>query len=639
MLAILPVICLVFLFLVFQSQAKQKDISDWRCSFITASVVWGLIVVAITELLNLFNLIKFSYVLALWILTILILAVILFALVNKTRFSLRSSLSKPSVFSLILIFGVILIVLTIGLIAFIAPTNNWDSMTYHMPKVSHWIQNQNIQFYPTSILRQNHQNPGAEYFILHLQILSGTDRFANLVQWFAMLGSIVAVSFIAKSLGGNAKAQVFAAVFAAAFPMGILQASSTQTDYCVAFWLLCFIYYIIELRKEINWFYFLATGISLGLAILTKATTYIYAAPFLLWFVLSQFKRLRLKASGPIFVVALIVISINAGHCFRNYELYGNPLGPMKEVGENTQYSNEVHTIPAMVSNIARNVGTHIQTPYPNINSRIANSFESLHKAIGIDISDPRTTFETTKFSIGKFSFNDEVDGNPFHMLLVIISYILVLIVGRLRRTPDILKYSLAVLGGFLFFCLYLKWQPWHSRLHTPLFVMWAPFVAVVFSKIFNRIFVNSLAVVILLLAVPWLLHCQTRPLIGENNIFKVSRNEQYFAMPIGIKGHFLQLKDYLKDKNPSQIGLYLGDDTWEYPLWVLLRQDSQDIRFEHINVTNASSKKYDIPPFDNFSPDTIISIDRDDQNEILVKDNVYVKKWSSGRVRLYFKP
>ncbi|MCL2930746.1 MAG: hypothetical protein MGG11_00090 [Trichodesmium sp. MAG_R03] len=111
---------------------------------------------------------------------------------------------------------------TIGLIAMVAPPNNWDSMTYHMSRVVHWMQNQSVAHYPTYNLPQLFHPPFAEFTITHLQILSGGDIFANLVKWLSAL-SIIGVSLIAKQLGAKEQGQVFAVVFCATLPMGILK--------------------------------------------------------------------------------------------------------------------------------------------------------------------------------------------------------------------------------------------------------------------------------------------------------------------------------------------------------------------------------------------------------------------------------
>ena len=105
---------------------------------------------------------------------------------------------------LYLLVGAGFIVCVVGLVAAVAPPNTNDALTYHMPRVVHWIQDRSVAFYPTHILRQLYLSPGSEFILLHFQILSGSDHLANFVQWFSMLGSAVAVSLIAKELGSGA---------------------------------------------------------------------------------------------------------------------------------------------------------------------------------------------------------------------------------------------------------------------------------------------------------------------------------------------------------------------------------------------------------------------------------------------------
>lgn len=52
--------------------------------------------------------------------------------------------------------------------------------------------------------------PWAEYAMLTLLALSGGNWLDNLVQWFAMVGSVIGVSLIAKLLGANSRCQLLA---------------------------------------------------------------------------------------------------------------------------------------------------------------------------------------------------------------------------------------------------------------------------------------------------------------------------------------------------------------------------------------------------------------------------------------------
>ncbi len=123
-------------------------------------------------------------------------------------------------------------------------------MTYHLTRVVNWIDRGSVAHYRTNNLRQLYLGPWAEFSILHLRVLSGSDRLSALVQFAAMIGSIAGVSRIAQRIGADRRGEVFAAVCCATIPMGILQGSSTQNDYASAFWVVCFVNTSLEERPS-----------------------------------------------------------------------------------------------------------------------------------------------------------------------------------------------------------------------------------------------------------------------------------------------------------------------------------------------------------------------------------------------------
>ncbi len=76
-----------------------------------------------------------------------------------------------------------------------------------------------------------------------------------------------------------------------------------------------------------------------------------------------------------------------------------------------------------------------------------------------------------------------------------------------------------------------------------------------------------------------------------------------------------------------AQVGLLLGGDDWEYPLWPLLKGINPAVRIEHVNVTNSSavlSKP--------FAPCYVISTVRTDDQRIVVAGAPYERVWPLGK-------
>jgi len=623
--------------MVFFVCQKSRVTSCWRGSFLSASLVWGLLLTAITEFLSIFRLIGFWEILGLWVLSIAVALIYLIRVNDSAKgLNIRLCLAGISGFEILLLAGISLIVITVGVIGWISPPNTWDSMTYHMSRVVHWIQNRSVADYPTHIPRQLYQNPLAEFAILHFQILSGSDRFANLIQWFSMLGSAVGASLLAKQLGAGARGQIFAAVVSVTIPMGILQGSSTQNDYAVSFWLVCFTYFAILLKENGKPLYSLAVGASLGLAILTKATAYIYAFPFMVWISLSLIKSRHVKGVQLIVLIVTIAIVINLGHYTRNYDLFGSPLGPSQE-SPSYKYSNDIFTLPSVTSNVIRNIALHIGTPFSRVNAFLENGIYQLHRVIGIDPNDIRTTWAGTEFHIIRLSNHEDAAGNPLHLVLIIVSIPILLLQQRMKK--DTLYYFVCLIGAFILFSLYLKWQPWNSRLHLPLFILWSPLIGLSLYQIRAHRIANLCIVILILGALPWLLNNKTRPIIGQESIMATSRTELYFRNRPSLAEPYIRSVQFLSNMQCSDIGLVLGGDDWEYPFWVLLGKDGkQTVRLEHVNVTNISQVKSNEYPFNAFTPCAVIVVSDNPPNEVHIGDVTYLRKWLSNPVSVFMQ-
>ncbi|WP_202224832.1 hypothetical protein [Okeania sp. KiyG1] len=183
------------------------------------------------------------------------------------------------------------------------------------------------------------------------------------------------------------------------------------------------------------------------------------------------------------------------------------------------------------------------------------------------------------------------------------------------------IKYGIVLVLGFVLFASLITWSPYRCRLHLPLFILFSPFVALVFSKSLPKQVSYLLAILVLFLSYKWVLFNSVRPLIGENNIFQSSRIEQYFNTQRKYQKFYLDEVVRVESNQCKNIGLTFQNSSFEYPLLVLLNENYSK-QIQHINVENESQilvKKDSNSNFQNLSNDCIINIDR---NQLKSKDN-----------------
>lgn len=233
---------------------RREEPWHWQIAWVFATIAWGITLVAITELLSLLVMLRRDALLVAWSIALLAAGGLYLRLRTRRLGWASPQLPRdvtgadPAILTLLTLL--IMIMLTLALVALAYAPNTWDSMTYHLSRVMHWQQNASVAHYATNIDRQIQMPPFAEFVILHLDTLSGNDRWANMVQWFAMVGCAVGVTQIARRLGASAREQVAAALLTSAIPVGVTQATSTQNDYVVALWMVCAVAMAIELLRS-----------------------------------------------------------------------------------------------------------------------------------------------------------------------------------------------------------------------------------------------------------------------------------------------------------------------------------------------------------------------------------------------------
>jgi 4-amino-4-deoxy-L-arabinose transferase-like glycosyltransferase len=452
-----------------------------RQALLVAAVAWGVFAVLISETLSLAHQLTPQAVALAWLIAGSA-ATLTWMRVRRQQPLSPIRLVDSSPIGRVLAAGLALALLIPLVTALVAPPNIWDAMSYHMPRILHWMQNQTLAHFPTHSLRQLHQNPCAELLILQFQILSGGDLLANCPQLLGLLGSTIGVSLIAAQLGASPRGQLLSAVICATLPMAILQASNAQNDLILGFWLVCFVSALLWAMHPGGWLPIALAGASLGLAILTKATAYLFALPFCLVFAVLYLLRHRWRAVPAGLVIAAMVVLLNLGHAARNARLYGTPIGPAREVStfRTYTYTNDPMSVGGMLSNVARNTAIQLNMPSDAWDHTVRDAVSDLHRLslFGItlyerDLDDPATTWAGASFAIYRFGWiHPDYAGSPLHIALLAGLIMALPWWWRAAEGRKALAMLLCAGMGVLLFCLVLRWQQWHGRLHLPLLIL-----------------------------------------------------------------------------------------------------------------------------------------------------------------------
>jgi hypothetical protein len=648
MLALIPLIDLVVIYTALRIMQHDRD---RRESFLATAVIWGTLVALSTEALGLFHAIQLQTVVFFWLMVLVVPLPYIYH--QRKRLSARPSLPHFEGALAWAMVGVIVFYMGITLlVAILAPPNTNDSMQYHMSRVMHWIVNHSVEFFPTPSDRQLWMPPLAEYAILHFQILAGNDTFANLVQWFSMFAAVLGVSAIASRAGARQKGQLFAALFAVTLPMGVLQSTSTQTDYVAAFWGVCFAYFAVS--ESVRFSSLTASRLSLnsfllafafGLGIFAKGTFIACAAPFLLWLLVALVWKKNWKAMTGLIVVGIAAtLVVNANLWRKNYQTFGQPLGPA--VG---QLGSTLFTPAAIFSTGLRNAAMQMAFDTGPANKVLYILTQKTHEILRIDMNDPRTTLGTYRI---RYSVHEDFAGNNWHFIILAVSLTYVLIVfckqvysRRTQKKAGIppsendpstvmpFLYAGTVILSYIIFSTLFKWQDTVSRLLLPWFLVATPVTGWVFDRIHRYIQLG----IILLLAISSLavlFSNPSRPLIvsGQNeSILIAPRSKTRFNNSPEVMNDYISVVVTARDLKCQTIGLSLDSSTPEYLIWAFLSPSGQNLKQVENLLVLPETARYADP---EFHPCAVIC-------NICgtAKDMGYDKKLDRGSLQLYVQP
>jgi hypothetical protein len=436
---------------------------------------------------------------------------------SKSKIS-TLSLNGIEKLSLIGLCSILLINFYLG---FVAPPNNYDSHTYHLSRIIIWIENKNIDHFPTILFQQLNHNVLGEYLISQTFLLFKTDRFAFLIQFCAQLSAIFSATLFAKNLNKDRSFQLIISLLIVCIPIGIYESTSTQIDYIAAFFVIYFINQIAEIsiKNDDRFQSIFYASLALVLGAFTKYTALLYCFPFSVYFGLKLIKSGKIKTVGLLLLSGIALFFLIFSSFFmRNFEVFDSILG----VSNTSQLATE--RIPnlyfswkAGLVNFIKNLGLHAGIPFAQFNSFIDHIILNIEQLIGFKPNDP--SFQLDEYQT-RFSLNEDTAPNTLHFYLGL----MLLIFGRFSTKFKDHKFlfTITVLSyvGIFLSSLIFKFQLWSSRTQLPFFIL-NSFIISLFILELGKFYKYLLVGIFIFYGVVISITNQSKPLINVKYLIK----------------------------------------------------------------------------------------------------------------------
>ena len=614
-------IATLLLFGTFLLNKKGKIIEAW----IKSVILCVLIAYAALEILSLFSAVSFWPLALVWTAVALIAAVRLVWLLKKKKNGrevwhvLVDTLKRNKVWAVLSAGLLMLAILTVPY--------NWDSMTYHLSRIAMWAQNKSVAHYATNNIRELSSPVLAEFMNLHVYILSGEkDTFVNVLQCLSALTNVWLVYEISRKIGCKRQYACLAAFLCYTSPSMFGEALTTQVDQFASVWLLIFVYYYLDVYSKdfrFQWekdiiFKCSLMGVCLAFGYLAKPSVLVGAAVLVLVLIIRCFVR---KDSPGIVVRLLLCVTpvmavIVVPEMIRNMVSFGGI--STSEVGQRQLVGtlNPLYIFINGLKNFAFN--------WPNIylyksDHWIAAVIYRMAGILGVVINDPSISEDGRLFELhGAATYEPDMAVNA----VIVMSFTACLLWGiwRFRKQKNRIgrEYALLVAGIFLLFCCVVRWEPFVSRYMISYLALLCPMIAFELEDIGGGIWKYKQYICPLI----FFMCCVELFGLGlyHANIIwneKADRFAGYFHNNRGLYTEYNEVCKYLSETGGEGLGLFMGGDSYVYPLLERLNNCMGEIR--HVMVDNESA----VYVKDNFEPEYIIS-DQTDEAELVLGEKRY---------------
>jgi len=503
--------------------------------------------------------------------------------------------------NLISIFlGVVLIsfLWRIILIVYIPP-NNADSMTYHLSRVAYWLQYGSLDLFYTHNVRQTTFPFNAEILFMWTMIASKLDYLCGFIQFICyLLSGTVLYKCVREYLNVDKIPSINIALIWYSLPLVILESTTTQNDLVLAYFIITsFVYFLLSGKNNNS--YLILSGLSLALAVGTKATFIFYLIPFVVAIPFLKAKEniawQKIYWWGIIFFLAWLTLGSYA--YIQNFIEYGHVLSSKEFVSlidiETPSIVKRVSVLSQYIFNIVSNqTGLFFYVSilvdhYIDFVAKIGSDlFDALHIPINIEGTFRRDGFVFNAW-IPKFRIHEDYSYFGSIGFVLFITTLFVFFMSFLKLINRKVKFDYRYLIFAYFFLGYLvtlscfyRYDPWGSRFMITMFIVSLPMLAlIVNSKNTLTKQISSIIVVyIIIMLIPitfmnqnkpftpykmdrWGIKLKGRPEVKGMGWSRLSRNKDRLGLRCLLRPHY---ENYMRKyeffvPDDSKVGIVLS--------------------------------------------------------------------------------
>ena len=589
--------------------------------------LWAIALFAMTELLSCFRLMKSTSVLCGWLcidVALLTAALLLtirdqvkpkevflteYHLVRRLRaLPLYCKIAYPALF--------IAAVCIVGLGRLTVPYN-WDSMTYHLPRIMLWVQNQSVAHFAANDTRLLSSPVLAEFVNLHLYLLTGSDKCFNLLQSFSFVFCCLGVYAVSKKLRLEHKWRITAVLLFISMPIAFGEALTTQVDVFSTVWMMIFAYVFLDLIAEEHIQIHGTTlenvvllGLCLGLGYITKQSVCIAMAVFCMGLLIVRVQKKDRAAIlvGSVAIVGGIALVIVLPEIMRNLVSYhaiaSKNVGSQQLIG--TLKPNY------LLINFVKNLAFNLPNVYiTSSGSTLLNLVTGLAKLLNVNLNDPAIAEGGMVYKMNPATdYGHDTAINAIIVWLFLIVTVIALIRLLLTRKKTFHAYAWCATISFLLLMFILRWERFETRYQISFLALLCPMIAASLSDLFensNALKASSIAIIAFL--------CISS--LGNLFVYHVTimkdrasdRPYGYFAINRGIVADWALATSTINAKQYKALGFRSTNMYYSYPIWQMCGNVD---RIEYIVNTDSNAYQY---TDSSFVPDAILWFGSDMQD------------------------